>query len=85
MSETVRGGKVKSLAVQNLFIEPSYRKQDEEPTELRRGTTNLLGSDAADDALLHPVDHVLLFHPAVEVLQGDLVVQAPLHLIGDHV
>lgn len=47
--------------------------------------TDLLGGDAADDTLLHPVDHVLLLHPAVEVLQGNLVVQAPLHLIGHHV
>lgn len=52
--------------------------------ELPAGT-DLLGGDAADDALLHPVDHVLLLHPAVEFLQGDLVVQAPLHLIGHHV
>lgn len=46
---------------------------------------DLLRSDAADDALLHPVDHVLLLHLAVEVLQGDLVIQAPLDLIGHHV
>ncbi|KAF3860336.1 hypothetical protein F7725_000591 [Dissostichus mawsoni] len=41
----------------------------------------MLGGDAADDVLLHPVDHVLLLHPDLEVLQGQLVVQAPLHLV----
>lgn len=50
-----------------------------------RTKTDLLRSDAADDALLHPVDHVLLLHSVVEVLQSDLVVQAPLHLTGHHV
>lgn len=47
--------------------------------------THLLRTDAADHTLLHPIDHVLLLHPAVEVLQSDLVVQAPLHFIGHHV
>lgn len=47
--------------------------------------TDLLRTDAADHIVLHPFDHVLLLHLAMEVLHSNLVVQAPLHLIGHHV